>query len=173
VLRLKAELIHKFKGKCIEDVMAGQVVSNEQGKCYCVVHNHEMSFKRASYEKSKTQLLTDLKVMPGIGVVREQLLKNQGYKTIEDLKKHPIWRCTATEFLRLVKEKDVFALQERLRQRFPKSHPLIHYLAGFAMMMTLSYWMLKLWGCSGRPIILLGVADVTKDRIITRQIYSQ
>jgi uncharacterized protein YprB with RNaseH-like and TPR domain len=168
-LRLKTELIRKFKGKRLEDAIPGKVLSNLQGECYCVVDTHEVQFERARYDESKRLLLADLKLIPGIGAAREQMLKNQNYHSIKDLKKHPKWRNAATEFSQLVERKDILALQEQLRKRLPKSHPLSHYLAGFCRDEDFAIIDIETMGLFGRPIILLGVAEATKGKVITRQ----
>jgi uncharacterized protein YprB with RNaseH-like and TPR domain len=136
-LRLKTELIRKFKGKRLEDAIPGKVLSNLQGECYCVVDTR--------------LLLADLKLIPGIGAAREQMLKNQNYHSIKDLKKHPKWRNAATEFSQLVERKDILALQEQLRKRLPKSHPLSHYLAGFCRDEDFAIIDIETMGLFGRP----------------------
>ncbi len=168
-LRLKAELTRKFKDKRLEDALAGKVISNGQGECFCVIQTHEVPFKRVSCEESKKLLLANLTIIPGIGATREQQLKSQGYRTIADLRRHPKWRSAATAFLRLVEAKDVTRLQARLRQELPKSHPLSHYLAGFCRDEDFAIVDIETMGLFGRPIILLGVAEVSKDRVVTRQ----
>lgn len=168
-LRLKNELIRKCTGKRIEDVLAGQVVSNEQGECYCVIESHDVPFNRVSSKEAKRLLLSNLKIIYGIGAVREQQLKSQGYQTIEDLKRHLKWRSAAVAFLRLVETKDIVKLQEQLGQALSKSHSLIHYLASFCRDEDFVVVDIETMGMFGRPIILLGIAEVSKDKVVTRQ----
>src|SRR5665811_1067299 len=68
---------------------------------------------------------------PGIGPVREQTLKEQGYKTVEQLESHPLWKKPASNFMKLINKREIDSTQKWLWQRLPKSHPLLHYLAGF------------------------------------------
>lgn len=168
-LRLKAELLKEFKGKGLEEAIPGKVVSNEHGECYCIHANHAAPFKKANCKESRRVLLSELKLLPGIGPSREQTLRQQGYKTIEALASHPKWRKPAAEYLRLVDSKDVLALQARLRRSLPKSHPLAHYLAGFCRDEDLAIIDIETLGLFGRPIILIGAANVADGKICTRQ----
>ena len=168
-LRLKSELTRKFEGKSIEEAIPGKVVSNEHGECYCVMENHPMQFRKVGFDESRRVLLSDLKLISGIGPAREQTLKQQGYRTVEALAKHPKWRKPAKEYLKLVDSKDVLALQEHLRHSLPKSHPLGHYLAGFCRNEDFAIIDIETLGLFGRPIILVGVANVAKSGVCTRQ----
>ena len=168
-LQLKAELLHEYKGKSLEEAIPGKIVSNEHGECYCVSEKHNVSFKRASPDETRKVMLSELKLLPGIGPMRAQMLRHQGYLSIENLASHPKWRKTATEFLRLLESKDISALESRLRKSLPKSHPLSHYLAGFCRDENFAIIDIETMGLFGRPIILVGAASVVKKGIRTRQ----
>jgi hypothetical protein len=126
-------------------------------------------FKKADYKKSRQIIISDLKIIPGIGPAREQALKEQGYTTIEALKNHPIWKKPAREFLKLMDAKEVGPAQNWLSKRLPKSHPIVHYLAGFCKDEDFAIIDIETLGLSERPIILLGIANLGKKRICTRQ----
>jgi uncharacterized protein YprB with RNaseH-like and TPR domain len=168
-LKLKADLMLKFEGKSLAEAIRGETLSNEHGECYCIRQNHRVLFKRATVEDCRRRLLLDLRLLPGIGPARERALKQQGYHTIEDLTGHFKWRKPAAEFLRLVGSKDVMALEARLRRTLPKSHPLAHYLAGFCRDRDLAIIDIETLGLFGRPIILVGLAAVSKRGVSTRQ----
>ncbi len=168
-LQLKAELLHEYKGKSLEEAIPGKIISNEHGECYCISEKHNVSFKRASPDETRKVMLSELKLLPGIGPMRAQMLKHQGYLSIENLASHPKWRKTATEFLRLLESKDISALESRLRKSLPKSHPLSHYLAGFCRDENFAIIDIETMGLFGRPIILVGAASVMKKGIRTRQ----
>ncbi len=168
-LRFKAQLIDKYKDKRLEEVLEGNIITNTQGECYCVIDSHELVFKRTNFHECRKKLLAELKLIPGIGITREQQLKSQGYRTIADLSRHPKWRHNAGSFLNTVNIKDVFKLQEQLRYVLPKSHPLLHYLAGFCKDDNFTIVDIETLGLFGRPIILLGVAKVSNNLVVTRQ----
>jgi len=162
-MKLKQKLISKFKGIMLEKAIPGEVSSNEQGQCYSISEKCDCRFKTASYEESRLRIISDLKILPGIGPVREKTLKQQGYKTIEQLQSHFVWRKQAQDFMKLVDSKEVTSTQNWLWHRLPKSHPLLHYLAGFCNDDDFAIIDIETLGLSERPIILLGIAKPNKD----------
>ena len=168
-LKLKRVVMKKYKGKDLKEAIPGEVISNDQGECYAVSASCISSFKRATYEESKKRIISDLKVLPGIGPVREMTLKQQGYSTIQELVDHPIWQDEARKFMNIVDKKEVDSTQKWLWQRLPKSHPLLHYLAGFCQDQDFAIIDIETLGLSERPIILLGIAKINEDKICTSQ----
>ena len=168
-LKLEKVLIKQYKGKSLEDAIAGEVVSNDQGECYAISASCSSNFKKATYEESKRIIISDLKGLPGIGLVREQALKQQGYATVEELENHPTWKKTAREFMKLINKREIGSTQKWLWQRFPKSHPLLHYLAGFCQDQDFAIVDIETLGLSERPIILLGIAKPTKTHLCVSQ----
>ena len=168
-LYLEGELIKQYQGKSLKDAISGEVVSNEQGECYSISGSCTSNFKLAPYQESRQHIISDLKVLSGIGPVGEKALKRKGYKTIEDLKRHPRWKKQAVDYMELIDGKEVDSIQKFLWQRLPKSHPLLHYLAGFCQDQDFAIIDIETLGLSERPIILLGIAKPAKDHICTSQ----
>ncbi len=119
-LYLESELIKQYQGKSLEDAISGRVVSNEQGECYSISASCTSNFKLASYDESRRHIISDLKVLSGIGPVSEQTLKRKGYKTVEDLKRHPRWKKQARDFMQMIDRKEVDSMQKLLWQASPK-----------------------------------------------------
>ena len=168
-LKLEKQLIKQYKDKELEDALSGKVVSNEQGECYAISASFTSDFKKATYEESRRIIISELKVLSGIGPVREQALKQQGYLTVEDLETHHLWKKQAHDFMEMIDGKELKAAQKWLWQRLPKSHPLLHYLAGFCGDQDFAIVDIETLGLSERPIILLGIAKPTETRICTSQ----
>ena len=168
-LKLEKKLLKKYKGIKLEDTIAGKVVSNEQGECYEISETCTSTFKKTSYEESRRLIISDLKILYGIGPVWEQTLKKQGYTTIEKLEKHPIWKKQARNFISMIDTQEVGFIQNWLWKRLPKSHPLLHHLAGFCKDEDFAIIDIETLGLSERPIILLGIANPSKDRVCTKQ----
>ena len=168
-LLLESELIKQYQGKSLEDAISGNVVSNEQGECYSISASCNSNFKLVPYPESRQHIISDLKVLSGIGPVSEQLLKRKGYNTVEDLKRHARWRKQAQSFMQMIDKKEVDSMQKWLWQRLPKSHPLLHYLAGFCQDQDFAIVDIETLGLSERPIILLGIAKPTKTHVCTSQ----
>jgi hypothetical protein len=168
-LELKSQLLEKFKNIALTDAIAGKTVSNEHGECYAVSSMCVSNFKTAAYEESRRLIISDLKIIPGIGPSRERALKQQGYATIEELKTHPLWERSAQKFMELIEKKQLRQTQNWLGQRLPKSHPLVHYLAGFCRNEDFAIVDIETLGLSERPIILLGIAKPVKNRFCVSQ----
>ena len=156
--RLKYQLVGAFEGKPLEKAIPGQIASNDYGECYCIVGECFTRFKKPDYEKSRQAIISDLKLVYGIGPIWEKRLKQQGYLTIEDLKKHPRWQSPANAFLKMVEGNDVGSLQSWLWRYLPKSHPLVHYLAGFLREEDFAILDIETLGLFGRAIVLIGIA---------------
>ena len=71
--------------------------------------------------------------------------------------------------MKIINKNDIPQIQKTLWQRFPKSHPLLHYLAGFCQDQDFAIVDIETLGLSERPIILLGVAKPTKTHVCTSQ----
>jgi len=168
-LFLESELIKQYQDKSLEDAISGRVVSNEQGECYLISSSCTSNFKLAPYQESRQHIISDLKILSGIGPISEQTLKHKGYKTIEDLKRHPRWKKQAHNLMKIIDNKEVDMAQKWLWQRLPKSHPLLHYLAGFCQDQDFAIIDIETLGLSERPIILLGIAKPTKTQVFTSQ----
>ncbi len=168
-LRLEKKLIKQYESKNLEEAISGKVVSNDQGECYAISASCSSDFKKATYEESRRQIISDLKALPGIGPAREKTLKQQGYKTIEGLQNHPLWRKQAHKFMKIIDKQEIPLIQKWLWQRFPKSHPLLHYLAGFCQDQDFAIIDIETLGLSERPIILLGIAKPYRSQVWTSQ----
>ena len=168
-LYLESKLIKQYQDKSLEDAISGKVVSNQQGECYSISTSCISNFKLATYHESRQHIISDLKVISGIGPVSEKTLKRKGYKTVEDLKHHSRWKKQAKDFMQMIDKKEVNSLQKWLWQRLPKSHPLLHYLAGFCQDQDFAIVDIETLGLSERPIILLGIAKPNKEQVCTSQ----
>ena len=168
-LYLENELIKQYQDKSLEDAISGKVVSNQQGECYSISTSCISNFKLATYHESRQHIISDLKVISGIGPVSEKTLKRKGYKTVEDLKHHSRWKKQAKDFMQMIDKKEVNSIQKWLWQRLPKSHPLLHYLAGFCQDQDFAIVDIETLGLSERPIILLGIAKPNKEQVCTSQ----
>ena len=169
-LELEKNLCEKFEGKKLEDAIAGKVVSNDQGECYEISETCSSIFNRKSFEESRQLIISNLKILYGIGPVWEQRLKHLGYKTIEDLQSHPVWKKSACAFMKMLETKDVSLIQNCLWNRLPKSDPLLHLLAGFCDNdEDFAIIDIETLGLSERPIVLLGLAHPGKNHVCTKQ----
>lgn len=168
-LNFEKQLLKRYRGKNLEEALPGKTVSNDQGDCYGISASCTSAFKKVSYAESRRIIISDLKVLTGIGPATEQSLKKQGYKTVEDLERHKRWKKQAHDYMKIIDNKEIESTQKWLWQRLPKSHPLQHYLAGFCQDQDFAIIDIETLGLSERPIILLGIAKPTSGHICTSQ----
>jgi len=168
-MKLKKRLMRRYKGKALEEVIPGSAVSNDHGNCYYIASEYTNCFQNIDLERSRRAILSNLQLLSGIGDVWEESLKSEGYQTIEHLTKHWRWQETAREFLRVLESKNLVTLQEWLWRWLPKSHPLVHYLAGLTQEEDFVIFDIETLGLFGRPIILFGLAKPTRNDITIHQ----
>jgi uncharacterized protein YprB with RNaseH-like and TPR domain len=157
-MRLKAELIHEFRGARLSECYTVREVETEHGRCAVVLHHVPEGLISSDPEAGRRALATELKLLHGIGPCVEDELRSSGYETLEDLQKHPRWGAQAHRLLGLIREGDVRALQRCLHRWLPVSHPLGLKLLGFVPQERLFFFDLESLGLFGRPIVLLGTA---------------
>jgi uncharacterized protein YprB with RNaseH-like and TPR domain len=167
---LKKQLMKKFKKKSLEQAIPGKVISNDHGDFYSIKRISKSEFEEMDSNECKKNLLSNLKILYGIGPKRELKLKNEGFFSIKDLENHPVWKKTASEYMGLIEKKQIEKLQSYLWKRFPKSHPLIHYLAGLNKAEDFAIVDIETLGLSERPIVLIGIATIIKKNVHSSQL---
>jgi uncharacterized protein YprB with RNaseH-like and TPR domain len=153
----------------MEQAIPGKIVSNEYGNSYFIEQKSDSIFKKIDSKKCKNILLSDLKLLSGIGNKREKNLQKRGYFSIHDLMNHPIWKSQAKDFMNYIKKNQIAQLQSFMWKRLPKSHPFLHYLAGLANPQKFAIVDIETLGLSERPIILLGIGQIKENIIHTSQ----
>ena len=157
-MALKVKLMREHWRKPLEAAIPGQTISNDYGSCYYIQSEANLIFQKLDFEKSKQAILSNLKLIYGIGDVRERALKHQGYRSIEDLTHHPLWGESAQKFMDIFVSQNTISLQNELWHWLPKSHPLLLYLTGLHEMDDFVIFDVESMGLFERPIILVGVA---------------
>jgi len=168
-LNLKKKLLEKYRNKSLEQAIPGEIISNKQGKFYCIDSISNLEFKKIGYRECENKILSDLKILSGIGPKRELKLKKGGYSSIKDLENHPLWKRTASNFVDLIRRKDIGRLQSCLWKSLPKSHPLLHYLAGLNNAEDFAIVDIETLGLSERPIVLIGISTIKNEKVLTSQ----
>jgi hypothetical protein len=168
-IRVKKKFLSQYEGIRLEDAIKGEPVANEIGECYAIKSSFDFSSYRIDREIAKRQILSDLKLLKGIGVEKEKKLKAQGYRNIEDLQRHPIWGKDAKRLIEMICSCSACELQKELWHWLPKSHPLNLHISAFADMENMLALDIETMGLFSRPIILFGAAYINGDKIETIQ----
>ncbi|MGC9060362.1 MAG: ribonuclease H-like domain-containing protein [Thermoplasmata archaeon] len=167
--KLKQRLLKKYKGKALEEIIAGEELDTEKGICYQIKNQERITLKIINPGDAREKILSDLKLIYGIGEVTERKLKDEGYRTIEDLTGHPRFGFKAREFLEIVDKCDTCQIVDWISYRLPKSHPLVLYSSGLHEKEDFLILDVETLGLFTRPIILFGVAQISGNNILINQ----
>jgi uncharacterized protein YprB with RNaseH-like and TPR domain len=168
-LRVKKKYLKRYEGLTLEDAIEGTAVSNEIGECYLIESSSDFSLSKIDREDARKALLSNLRLLRGIGAGTEHKLKKAGYRTIEDLLGHWRWRDEAGRLLSIIDAGDPCAIQREIWHWLPRSHPLNLHITAFTDVERLVALDIETMGLFSRPIILFGAAFTKGDRIVTRQ----
>ncbi len=165
--QLQSDLLKKHEGQVINEIFDGETFETQYGSCYKITETRKLKMKTLNSKKAASQLLMDIKLIPGIGTIKEQKLNSKGYKTINDLTTHPHYSREAREFLNTMQSQD--CLLEYIANRYSKSHP--HLLLSSCLQDNRDYLFfdIETLGLKDYPVILIGVGRIKDDKIIVKQ----
>lgn len=167
--KLKQKLLLEHEGKLFHELINGEEINTSQGPCYSIEDDSMLKLNTLSSKIAKEKILNDLKILSGIGEVKEQRLKKDGYCTIEDLKAHDKFGDEASRFLKIVSEEDICEIENWICRFFPRSHPLILFSSSFSHEFDFIFLDIETMGFFYSPIILLGLAQVNGNKINVKQ----
>ncbi|MGB9936961.1 MAG: ribonuclease H-like domain-containing protein [Methanobacterium sp.] len=171
--KLREKLLVENQGKTLEDLIKGKEINTPSGSCYGIINNSNLKLNTISSKKAKEKLLSDLKILNGIGESREQRLKEEGFNSIEDLTEHERFGREASKFYNIVCKGDNCEIEEWICNKYPKSHPLTLFSSSFSQHEDFIFLDIETLGFSNRPIILLGLAKVSGENIEVKQYFSR
>lgn len=172
-LKLKKKLLSDHEGMALEDLIEGKEVVTDKGTCYSIENQSNFKLKTLSPYIAREKILSDLKLLSGIGESREWKLRSEGYKTIEDLIEHDKFSKEALEFLKIINECDKCSITDWISNWYPKSHPTVLFSSSFSDDEDFIFLDIETLGFFNVPIILLGLAKVESNEISVTQYLSR
>lgn len=168
----KQKLLKEWSGKKLEDIGNSEIVSTSYGDTLRITHEEKIDFK-ISDNDFKNQINSNLKLLPKIGLKTEQNLKNKGYSTIESLKKHDRYSDIATKFASQIDEMPYSEIIDLLdSNRYSKKcRDNIIKSISLTDKENFKFMDIETLGLSNVPLILIGVAEIKKDKIVTSQYF--
>lgn len=166
--RLQKDLLKRYEGKVFDDVFQGEVHQTPQGSCYKIEESENIEVNTVKKNKAISCILNDLKLIHGIGQFKERKLKDEGYKTIENLLDHPQFSKKATELLNTLDNSPM----DCMSRRYSNSHPYMLFSSSFADIEDLVFFDIETMGLKDQPVILIGMARMKGDRINVKQYLS-
>lgn len=163
--RLKRLLLQTFRDVSLEEALPGAEHHTEKGSCYHIRKEETLPLRIIRREQAREKILSDLKLIYGIGEITERELKKKGYRTIADLALHPRFGAKAEAFLNLLDAGDTERLCDWISRWFSRSHPLILHSSGLHEKEDFLILDIETLGLFTRPIILFGAARISGNRI--------
>ena len=170
--QLKHSLLNEYEGQSLTDIKGSEVVSTDYGDTLRIVQKEKIDFKLTDND-FKDQINSNLKLLPSIGVKKEQTLKSQGYSTIESLKSHERYGEVSSKFLDEVEDMPLCDLMDLLNDnRYSKEckNNLLKCLS-LCDIENLKFMDIETMGLSNVPVILIGVAEIKKGNIVSTQYF--
>ncbi len=169
---LKQRLMDKYQGVSLEEAIQGERLKTEEGSCYHIENQEKIEINMINSDKAKEKILSNLKLIYGIGGAREYFLKKEGYRTIEDLRQHPRFGPEGSRFVQAING-DRRGVIDWIGRWFSRSHPLMLSASGLWKKEDFIILDIETMGFFSRPIILLGIAQVSANHISTHQYFLQ
>ena len=166
---LEKMMAEKYSESKLEDIFDGYEVEVAGRQFFLISNRVRADLKIPEKEWGRKVILSNLKLVPGIGEATERLLKEQGYDTIEDLLHHPRFGIEALRLLELLEDGVNPSLIQLMDRRFPKSHPARLHLSCLCDKEEFTFMDIETMGLSGQPIILIGVAKLEGSRVLVNQ----
>jgi len=155
-----------YEGTSLFESVGGRVHRGEYGECLVIEQVIPCSLPIPSPATAEEALLSELRLLFGVGHARERQLREEGYTSIGALLGHPRWGKAAQT---LLQDWGQPLNPERVRATishwFPASHSLFRQLLGLVQREGILFFDLETLGLGGTPIILVALARLAKANI--------
>jgi uncharacterized protein YprB with RNaseH-like and TPR domain len=152
----------------VEDAFPEAVV--DPSGCLTMDHRVPLSPPALQSETANQALLTELRLVYGIGGQYTAQLREDGYTSIPDLCSHPRWGDASAALLaQWGKPADPGTVYRSLERWLPSSEPLYLRSLGLIPIEELLFFDLETLGLGGSPIFLAAVGRFVDDGFLIRQ----
>lgn len=167
-LRLKDALLAEFEGAELEQLYRCTEIENQFGQTLQVEDFVPEPLALLDWHHSHQVLSSQFRLLYGVGPAVERRLQQTGYRTLEDLRTHPLFSSPAELLLKALQRQDLPLLKSEVEHWFSPSHPLALSLTGLAEG-KLVFFDLESLGLFGRPLVLLGLARPQDEGLLIEQ----
>ena len=168
----KQRLLNEYEGKRLMDIDNSEVISTSFGDTLRITQKEEIDFD--IYDNDfKSQMNSNLKLLPKIGIRTEQNLKDKGYTTIESLKNHDRYCDAASKFMENINDLSFCEIIEILDNNKYSKKCRDNVLKSISLTdrENFKFMDIETLGLSNVPIILIGIAEIKKNKIISSQYF--
>jgi len=168
---LKSNLINKYHDMQLSEIIDGSENASEFGTIFTINQEINSDLKKFSREKAKEKILSELRLIYGIGDTKKKYLKSRGYHTIDDLVYHPYFSKEAKNCLDLIESMNTKNIMDRISHWLSKSDELAYCCSGFHEKEDFLFFDIETLGLFNRPIILIGVAKFNEETLSINQYF--
>lgn len=159
-------LLEDHQGRRIGDVFPGSVRQGALGEPLTIENFAPINLSFPSAKSAEQALLSELRLIFGIGHTHNQQLREDGYATISSLLDHPRWKQAASNLLAYWgRPLDPNRVAETLSYWLPTRHPLFLQLVSLVPQERILFFDLETLGLGGTPIILAALAQLNAEGI--------
>jgi uncharacterized protein YprB with RNaseH-like and TPR domain len=155
-----SRLLEVYQGVPFDSVFSGNELVNEAGVCFFLKSCHTLKGGTIDPERFRSDILSDLTLIRGIGETTQQRLKKRGYQTIFDLAQHPKFRIPAVQVIAYLTGGNSCEIIDLIGRRHSRSHPFVLGMAGLHEPEEYVFLDIETLGLFSRPIILFGVGRI-------------
>jgi hypothetical protein len=165
-----SNLLRHYRGENAIEIFGGRVLKGEWGECLVIPCASSVCVSVPQQADAEQALLSELRLIFGIGYAHDQKLHEEGYITIPSLLHHPRWKEAASRLLeRWERPLNPSRVFESLSYWFGASHPLSLTLLGLTPRERILFFDLETLGLGGAPIVLAALARPSAQGITVTQ----
>ena len=157
---LLTSLQEDYFGRPFNEVFSGDETENEAGRSFVIRSRHPVNRNRIDPGKYLDAFIHDLTLVRGIGDVTGKRLNARGYRTLDDLSRHPRFQAAAAAVLRQIRNPVSSEVMELIGRRHSRSHPLAMGAASLHEPEDFLFLDIETLGLFSRPVILIGVGMI-------------
>ena len=169
---LKEKLLMEYNGKSLSDIMDCRISETSFGDALKITKKERINFDIEDND-FKNQINNNLKLLPKVGLKTEENLKNQGFTTIESLKSHDKYGDVASKFMNNIDGMSFKEIVDLLDNNRYSKRCRDNMLKCISMtdVENFKFMDIETKGLSNVPIILIGIAEIKGDKIISSQYF--
>ncbi len=167
--RQLGQLMAKYDGIPFSHVFTGTDEVNEAGACFCIRNDFDLPSLRFDPGRFRSEVFADLTLVRGIGRKTRNRLNDHGYRTLDDLVRHPKFGAAASRAVWCLSCGGSAETMGFIGARHKKSHPFVLGTAGFHEPEEYVFIDIETLGLFSRPITLFGVGRIEGGRLLISQ----
>ncbi len=163
----KWKLLKTYSSFSLEEVLDGCICENLYGDFYLL--ENDITIGERVICTDFTPLISQIRLVKGIGKKRYHELKQKGVKDLNDLTDKKIYVEDSKKLLRWIDNGEYLKIFNRIEKKLPKSHPIYLSLICAIGLEEMMIFDIESLGFSGSPIFLIGTATFTEKGLRIKQ----